>query len=113
MSLPPGGKQAWSEIMQGSTPVPDEINAGSPIVMAWTRFADGTGVAGGVYKSDTPTDYNIKFMWVFDAEGRQYPGYPIDVSDHQDFLAKSYEFTLTPDAGQTYRLNVVEAGKRS
>jgi hypothetical protein len=106
--LPAGGKQAWTQIMQGTGTVPNEINAGSPIVMAWARFDDGTQVAGGVYKSDTPADYNVKFMWAFDPKGNQYPGYPIDVSDDEDFLARSYEFTLTPDAGQSYRLDVVE-----
>jgi hypothetical protein len=110
MALPAGGKQAWTEIMQGTGPVPGEINAGSPIVMALARFDDGTQVAGGVYKSDTPTDYNIKFMWVFDAKGNQYPGWPIDVSDDEDFLTRSYEFTLTPDAEQSYLLDVVEGG---
>lgn len=108
MVLPSGGKQAWTEIMQGTAPVPGEINTGSPIVMAWARFKDGTQVAGGVYKSDTPTDYNVKFMWVLDANGNQYPGWPLDVSDNQDFLAKAYVFTLTPDSEQTYRLNIAE-----
>lgn len=52
MVLPAGGKEAWTLIMQGNTPVPDEISVGSPVVMAWARFDDGTQVAGGVYKSD-------------------------------------------------------------
>jgi hypothetical protein len=108
LSLPAGGKQAWTQIMQGTATVPNEISAGSPIVMAWARFDDGTQVAGGVCKSDTPADYNIKFMWAFDARGNRYPGYPIDVSDDEDFLARSYEFTLTPDAAQSYRLDVIE-----
>jgi len=103
--LPAGGKEYWTQLMQGSAPVPNEINAGSPIVMAWTRFDDGTQVGGGVYKSDTPDDYNIKFMWAFDAKGNQYPGWPIDVSDNEDFLANAYEFSI----GDTdYLLNVVE-----
>jgi hypothetical protein len=111
MVLPPGGKQAWTEIMQGSAPVPEDINTGSPIVMAWARFKDGTQVAGGVCKSDTPTDYNVKFMWVLDAKGNQYPGWPLDVSDDQDFLAKAYAFSLTPDGDQTHLLNVAESRK--
>jgi hypothetical protein len=108
MVLPPGGKEAWTQIMQGTGPVPDKINAGSPIVMAWARFKDGTQVAGGVYKSDTPTDYNVKFMWVFDANGNQYPGWPLDVSDNENFLGKAYSFSLTPDAEETYLLKVAE-----
>jgi len=105
MILPPGGKEAWSKIMQGETPVPQEMNTGSAIVMAWASFQDGTKVGGGVYKSDAPAEYNVKFMWVFDANGNQYPGWPIDVGDHEDFLNTQYEFELD---STTYLLNVVE-----
>ncbi|RMS74410.1 hypothetical protein ALP59_101610 [Pseudomonas savastanoi] len=110
--LPVGGMQAWTQIMQGGSPVPDEINSGSPIVMAFARYSDGTVVAGGVYKSDSPTDYNIKFMWVFDGEGNQYPGWPIDVSDDEDFSTQSYIFSLTPDSEELYQLNIVDSPLR-
>ncbi|HJR09290.1 MAG TPA: hypothetical protein VJ842_18670 [Pyrinomonadaceae bacterium] len=109
MILPKGAKQAWTDIMQGQATVPDEINTGSPIVMAQARFKDGTWVAGGVYKGENPTDYNVKFMWVFDANGNQYPGWPIDVSDDQDFLQTAYAFSLTEDVDDEYTLNIVEA----
>ena len=109
MILPKGGKQAWTNIMQGQAPVPDELNAGSPIVMAYAVFEDGTRVAGGVYKGDDPTDYNVKFMWAFDVNGNQYPGWPIDVSDDQDFLQTGYYFSLTEGVDEEYLLNVVEA----
>ncbi len=109
MTLPKGGMQAWTLIMQGQAPVPDEINTGSPIVMAYARFSDGTQVAGGVNKGENPTEYNVKFMWVFDANGNQYPGWPIDVSDDEDFLSTGYLFSL-PQGGETdYLLNIVEA----
>ena len=108
MVLPAGGKQAWTLIMRGETPVPDQINPGSPIVMANARFEDGTQVSGGVYKSDKPNEYNIKFMWVFDANGNQYPGWPIDVSDQEDFLNNAYLFSLDGGDEAEYRLNVVE-----
>jgi hypothetical protein len=109
MVLPSGGMNAWTQIMQGATPVSSEINTGSPIVMAWARFKDGTQVAGGVCKSDTPTDYNLKFMWVLDANGNLYPGWPIDVSDDEDFLGKAYSFSLTPDSEGTHLLKIVES----
>lgn len=108
MVLPAGGMEAWSQIMQGATPVPDEIDTGSPIVMAWAHFDDGTQVAGGVCKSDTPTDFNVKFMWVLDRNGNQYPGWPIDSSDNEDFHNTAYSFSLTDD-GEIYLLNIVEA----
>jgi hypothetical protein len=108
MVLPHGGKEAWTQIMQGYVPIPNEIDVGSPIVMALARFEDGTQVAGGVYKSGTPTDFNGKFMWVFAADGGRYPGWPIDVSDQTDFLANGFSFTLTPDSEETYLLNIVE-----
>lgn len=106
MTLPKGGKQAWTLIMQGQAQVPNEINTGSPVVGAYARFDDGTQVAGGVYKGENPTDFNVKFMWVFDANGNQYPGWPIDVSDNEDFLQNGYAFEL---GDEEYLLNVVEA----
>lgn len=106
--LPAGGMQAWTRLMQGDSPVPDEINSGAPIVTAFARYPDGTRVLGGVYKSDSPSDYNIKFMWVFDSQGNQYPGWPIDVSDEQDFLNQRYTFSLAPHSQALYRLNIVE-----
>jgi hypothetical protein len=111
MILPKGAKQRWSNIMQGQAQpaVPEELNVGSPIVMAYAAFEDGTQVAGGVYKGDNPTDYNVKFMWVFDAKGNQYPGWPIDVSDNQDFLQNGYYFSLTDGVDNEYLLNIVEA----
>jgi hypothetical protein len=48
-------------------------------------------------------------MWVLDAKGNQYPGWPLDVSDDQDFLSTAHDFTLTPDSEQTYRLTIVES----
>ena len=111
MTLPPGGKQAWTNIMQELPATqPAELNVGAPIVMAYTTFEDGTQVAGGVYKWNDPTDgpINIKFMWVFDAKGNQYPGWPIDTSDDEDFLTNAYIFALT-EGGAEYQLNIVEA----
>ena len=111
MTLPKGGKQAWTNIMQADPPsAPNQINNGSPIVMAYARFDDGTQVAGGVYKWEDPQNpLNIKFMWVFDANGNQYPGWPIDVGDDEDFLQNAYSFSLTEGADEEYLLNIVEA----
>ena len=107
--LPTGGMETWTQIMQGAGPSTDSIDQGTPIVMAAARFDDGTQIVGGVYKSGTP-DYNVKFMWVFDANGNRCPGWPIDVSDDEDFRGRTYGFSLTPDGEETHVLNVVEAG---
>jgi hypothetical protein len=109
MFLPQNGKQAWTDIMQGQATVPAELNTGSPIVMAYATFDDGTQVVGGVSKSDTPTDFNIKFMWVFDPNGNQYPGWPIDVSDDEDFLQTAYSFSITENVDGEYLLNIAES----
>jgi hypothetical protein len=111
MTLPKGGKQAWTDIMQADPPsAPSKISNGSPIVMAYARFDDGTQVAGGVYKwEDTQGPENIKFMWVFDPNGNQYPGWPIDTSDDEDFLQTEYLFSLTEGAANEYLLSIVEA----
>lgn len=109
MTLPKNGKQDWSNIMYGETTVPSDMDAGSPIVMASAIFEDGTSVLGGVLKSNDPTDYNIKFMWVFDKSGNQYPGWPIDTSDDEDFFSSGYYFSLTDSEEDQYLLNIVEA----
>jgi hypothetical protein len=107
MTLPPGGREAWTQIMYGNVPAPAELLPGAPIVMAYARFPDGTQVAGGVYKSVDPAQ-NVKFMWVFDADGNQYPGWPIDVGDEQDFLDTAYIFGLPAGSEPNYQLNVVD-----
>lgn len=108
MILPKNGKQDWTNLMQGAAPVPNKILTGSPIVMAAAKYEDGTWVAGGVLKSDTPTEYNSMFMWVFDKNGTQYPGWPIDVSDNEDFYVSKIYFVLDDDEKE-YVLNVIEA----
>ncbi|QFY42068.1 hypothetical protein F6R98_05020 [Candidatus Methylospira mobilis] len=111
MLLPKGGKQAWTDIMQGSTPVSNKIYTGTPIVMAIsTAYADGTRVVGGVLKSENPTECNYKFMWAFDKNGNQCPFWPIDVGDHEDFYTSSLDFSLEVEGvEQEYLLNIVEA----
>ena len=111
MTLPKGGMQAWTDIMQGTTPVPDKIFTGSPVVMAIsTAYADGTWVAGGVLKSESPGEYNYKVMWAFDKNGNQYPLWPIDVSDNEDFFTSGLYFSLEVDGEEEeYLLNIVEA----
>jgi hypothetical protein len=98
--------------MQADPPVaPADMNDGAPIVMAFARFDDGTQVAGGVYKWAVPPEpMNVKFMWVFDASGTQYPGWPIDTSDDEDFLQTGYLFSVTEGGQNEYLLNIVEAG---
>lgn len=113
MVLPKGGAQSWTNIMQGQAdpPVPNDLDTGSPIVMACAIYEDGTWVAGGVSKGENPTEYNNKFMWVFDEKGNQYPGWPIDVSDQEDFSTGEGTFSLTNSEGDTnmYLLKIVEA----
>jgi len=111
LTLPEGGKTSWTQIMQGQADpaAPKDLDAGSPIVMATAVFADGTRIAAGVCKGDNPTEFNPKFVWVFDANGHQYAGWPIDVSDHEDFMHDSYAFSLTECVESEYLLTVVEA----
>ena len=109
MVLPVGGKAEWTRIMRGEVPVHSSIEQGSPIVQASAVFSDGTVVIGGVSRSDTPAEYNNKFMWVFDAKGQRYPNWPIDVSDHEDFESNGVAFSLREDAeDEEYELNIVE-----
>jgi hypothetical protein len=107
MVLPPGGKQAWTAIMQGRTPVPQGLDIGSPIVLAIATFDDGVQVIGGVSKGESPETFNPKLMWVFDSQGQQVPNWPIDVSDHEDFETVSFEFSLNEQATRSYLLEIV------
>lgn len=113
MILPKGGKQAWSNISYGKTPVAKDINEGSPIVMATAHFEDGTWVAGGVYKGNSLTDYNFIFMYVFDQQGNQYSDCSIDIIDKEDFFFNGIHFSLRDhDEDRKYFLNIVEADNK-
>ncbi len=90
MYLPKNGKEKWTKIMEAQiTELSTEVLEGQPIVMSTATFDDGFWVAGGVYKSEEPTDYNIKFMNVFTPDGQQIP-FLIDPSDHEDFRQTAY-----------------------
>jgi hypothetical protein len=108
--LPKGGKQAWTDIMQANVKVSDAVYENQPIVMATARFKNGIWVAGGVLKSATPEEYNIKFFNTFDANGSLItePYQPIDVSDHEDFLHAGFIFNLNDDESEEYHLKIVE-----
>ena len=108
--LPKGGKQAWTDIMQANVKVSDAVYENQPIVMATARFKNGLWVAGGVYKSATPDEYNVKFFNAFDINGTliTQPYQPIDVSDHEDFHHSGIIFVLNDDAPEDYLLKIVE-----
>ncbi|MFK7932371.1 MAG: hypothetical protein AB8G22_02610 [Saprospiraceae bacterium] len=89
--LPTGGKAYWTALMQGEAGVATDILENQPIVMATAQFSNGITVVGGVYKSSEPTFYNIKFYYVFDANGNLLPDL-IDPSDNEDFLEDSRVF---------------------
>lgn len=103
--LPPGGKAAWTQWMEGSDAVPQAINVQSPIVQACACYRDGTRAVLGVSKSNTPEDYNSVFAWVFDGLGNQYAGWPIDLSDNEDFYINEIIFSLNQ---QEYVLDIIE-----
>lgn len=109
MWLPSGGKQYWSTIMSGEAKLPSELYQGDIIVAAYACFDDGTQVIGGVKKWDSDT-YNIKFFTVLDASGKTYSGYPLDCSDHEDFLQTKYIFNLNGDESIEYHLSIAEKG---
>jgi hypothetical protein len=109
MTLPKGAKESWSKLMSGEDPGPPQIKVGEPIVEATAVFEDGVKVIGGVEKSATPTEYNIKFMRVFDAHGGEHPS-AIDCSDEEDFRGSGYEFRIREDEpDDKYTLEIVEA----
>jgi hypothetical protein len=110
MTLPKGAKESWSKLMSGEDQGPPQIAVGKPIVQAIAVFEDGTKVTGGVEKSATPSEYNLKFMRVFDARGDEHPS-AIDCSDEEDFRGSGYEFRLNDDEpDDKYTLDIVEAG---
>lgn len=109
--LPKNGKEAWTEIMEGkATQLSEDVLEGNPIVMATAVFDDGFWVTGGVYKSDSPEEYNIKFIHVYTPDGQQIP-FLIDPSDHEDFRQKSYIFYLNELEEEEYVVKIKERKK--
>ena len=104
MYLPPGGKQLYTQYMQGDITAPEYLSEGSPIVATIANYDDGNFVQGGVLKSGDPV-YNIIFMWAFMPNGTQYTEWPIDVSDVEDFEMETLEFQLN---GCDYVLRIEE-----
>lgn len=106
MYLPPNGKSIYTKFMQGrlNADIPKDIDKGSPIVASYAEFPDGNYVFGGVLKSGQ-TEYNSIFMWAFRPNGTQFPEWPLDVSDVEDFEAKSMIFELD---GCEYELEIKE-----
>ena len=107
LELPAGGKTLYTKYMQGRLSAPKELNDESPIVASIAHFPNGVWVMGGVAKSGK-SEFNSIFMWAFRPDGSQYPGYPMDVSDMEDFLMNSMSFELD---GCPYELRVVEKTK--
>ncbi len=107
--LPKNGKEKWTKIMEGiSSDYVENVLTGQPIVMATAAFDDGFWVTGGVYKSETPEEYNIKFMNVYTPDGVQIP-FLIDPSDHEDFRDIEFIFYLNDDeVGDEYVVKIKE-----
>ncbi len=107
--LPKNGKEKWTKIMEGELPeMAEDLLEGQPIVMATASFEDGFWVAGGVYKSEEPKAYNIKFMHVYTPDGQQIP-FRIDPSDHEDFRHQRYVFYLNDEeVGEEYIVEIKE-----
>ena len=111
VTLPEGGKKLFTKYMQGEAEVPKHVERFSPICMASTSFEDGTKVIVGVNNSGQE-DFNIKFAWVFDAEGKLHTGWPIDTGDHEDFEGKGYLFYIGDDESKLYELHVKDKGEK-
>lgn len=106
--LPKNGKEKWTQLMEGSTAISEDIYENQIIVMSSTKFKDGITVAGGVYKSDDPESYNIKFFYVFDKDGNMIPDC-IDPSDNEDFRESKRVFYLNrEEVGDLYELKIKE-----
>jgi len=81
--------------MQGdlNPQIPTEMEINSPIMASTAVFPNGNYVIGGVLKSGN-ADLNTIFMWVFNKNGTQYPGWVIDVSDYEDFDLNGMDFEV-------------------
>lgn len=110
--LPKNGKELWTKLMEGNTKISEDIQEGQPIVMSVATFDDGFMVSGGVYKSEEPAAYNIKFMNVYTPDGQQIP-FLIDPSDHEDFKQSTYVFYLNDEEiGDEYQVKIKERKKK-
>ena len=96
--------------MAGNMPVSEDILENEPIVFATTTYDTGITVTGGVYKSSDPTSYNVKFLYVFDADGNRMP-FVLDPSDDEDFRESGRRFYLNrEEQGNEYILYIEEKG---
>ena len=94
--------------MEGSSNISEDIYTNQPIVQASARFRDGTNVTGGVYISEEPESYNIKFFYVFDKDGNMLP-HRIDPGDDEDFRENARRFYLNDEeVGDEYMLYIRE-----
>ena len=110
--LPKKGKEVWTKLMEGSPDISEDILEGQPIVMSVASFDDGFMVTGGVYKSEDPAAYNIKFMNVYTPDGQHIP-FLIDPSDHEDFRHSKYVFYLNvSEVGDEYVVKIKERKKK-
>lgn len=102
------GEKTYTGLMQGDLNklIPKNIDLGSPIIASIAVFPDGNYVIGGILKSGEEK-YNIIFMWVFNSDGKQYDGWPIDVSDMEDFDSTGFTFKLGND-NCDYTLHIAE-----
>lgn len=115
MTLPKGGKQRMTRMMQAEIAdepyeAPAEIPVGTPLAIYRAAFPDGVTVAMGVRKGNS-SDYNTIYAWVFDKDGLRFPGFPIDLSDHEDFGVSEIEFGVCEgevEDEDVYRLLVKE-----
>lgn len=98
MYIGKNGHKLYTGLMQGESnfAIPKEIENNSPIVASYAYFPDGHFVIGGVLKS-SKEDWNSIFMWLFNPEGIQVDGWPIDTSDMEDFGTKQYNFVIGED----------------
>ena len=91
--LPKNGKENWTRLMEGADQEYEDILPFQPLVLSSVRYRNGITVVGGVAKSETPLDYNIKFFYVFDKNGNRLPDL-IDPSDDEDFRESKRIFYL-------------------
>jgi hypothetical protein len=108
--LPKGGRRYWTDVFRGTAPPDPSMAPGQVLVFASATFGDGTRAA--LWIESGPGGANSFGARVYDAKGAAYPGWPIDLSDAEDFEMKRISFDLREGAEDgEYLLEIVEVGE--
>ncbi len=109
MVLPENGFEIYTDYARGKSWIPDDVKLFNPIVYSVAKFPNNIYVYTGVLKSQNPTNYNYKFMFIADRRKRftrlnkRKPIYrALDMTEQVIFKKDLIKFKLKYDECEYY-----------